>query len=77
STALLKFPGWYAVARSFVGALPGLGVIAIILVCVAKGIPTATEAAAIAVVYSLVLTIFVYRTLTMKKLWRALSHAAR
>lgn len=77
STALLKFPGWYAVARSFVGALPGLGVIAIILVCVAKGIATATEAAAIAVVYSLVLTLFVYRTLTMKKLWRALSHAAR
>lgn len=77
STALSKFPGWYAVARAFAGALPGLGVIAIILVCVAKGVATATEAAAIAVVYSLVLTIVVYRTLTAKKLWRALSHAAR
>ncbi|GAB7534132.1 TRAP transporter large permease [Burkholderia sp. 22PA0099] len=77
STALQKFPGWAAVARAFAGALPGLGVIAIILVCVAKGIATATEAAAIAVVYSLVLTIFIYRTLTMKKLMRALSHAAR
>lgn len=52
-------------------------VIAIILVCVAKGIATATEAAAIAVVYSLVLTAIVYRTLTVEKLRRALSHAAR
>lgn len=77
TTALQKFPGWAAVARALAGALPGLGVIAIILVCVAKGIATATEAAAIAVVYSLVLTIFIYRTLTMKKLMRALSHAAR
>jgi hypothetical protein len=46
-------------------------------VCVAKGIATATEAAAIAVVYSLVLTALVYRTLTVEKLRRALSHAAR
>jgi tripartite ATP-independent transporter DctM subunit len=65
------------VLRSFVGAVPGLMVIAIILVCVAKGIATATEAAAIAVVYSLVLTALVYRTLTVEKLRRALSHAAR
>ena len=77
SSALPAFPGWYAVLRSFVGAVPGLMVIAIILVCVAKGIATATEAAAIAVVYSLVLTAVVYRTLTAEKLRRALSHAAR
>ena len=77
SSALPAFPGWYAVLRSFVGAVPGLMVIAIILVCVAKGIATATEAAAIAVVYSLVLTAVVYRTLTAQKLRRALSHAAR
>lgn len=77
SSALPAFPGWYAVLRSFVGAVPGLMVIAIILVCVAKGIATATEAAAIAVVYSLVLTALVYRTLTVEKLRRALSHAAR
>lgn len=77
SSALPSFPGWYAVLRSFVGAVPGLMVIAIILVCVAKGIATATEAAAIAVVYSLVLTAIVYRTLTVAKLRRALSHAAR
>ena len=39
-------------------------VIAIILVCVMEGITTATEAAAIAVAYSLVLTIVIYRTMT-------------
>ena len=61
SSALPAFPGWYAVLRSFVGEVPGLMVIAIILVCVAKGIATATEAAAIAVVYSLVLTAVVGR----------------
>lgn len=77
STELQKFPGWYAVARTFLGALPGLMVIAIILVCVAKGIATATEAAAIAVFYSLVLTIVVYRSMTMKKLFHALSKAAK
>ena len=45
---------------------PGLMVIAIILVCVMEGIATATEAAAIAVTYSLVLTVFVYRTMTRR-----------
>jgi tripartite ATP-independent transporter DctM subunit len=77
STALQKFPGWAAVARTFVGALPGLMVIAIILFCVAKGIATATEAAAIAVTYSLVLTFVAYRTMTMKKLGIALARATR
>jgi hypothetical protein len=46
STELPPFPGWFAVARAFVGAVPGLMVIALILVCVAMGIATATEAAA-------------------------------
>ena len=42
---------------------PGLLVVVIILVCVMKGITTATEAAAIAVTYSLILTVFIYRTM--------------
>jgi len=77
STELPRFPGWYAVGRTFLGALPGLMVIAIILGCVAKGIATATEAAAIAVVYSLVLTVFVYRTMSRKTLFLALSKATK
>ncbi|CAB3770137.1 TRAP transporter large permease [Paraburkholderia solisilvae] len=77
STVLQKFPGWLTVARTFVGALPGLMVIAIILFCVAKGVATATEAAAIAVTYSLLLTFFAYRTMTWKKLSVALARATR
>ncbi|MGN6232322.1 MAG: TRAP transporter large permease [Trinickia sp.] len=74
---LPMFPGWGTVAKSFVGAIPGLFVILIILTCVAKGIATATEAAAIAVAYSLVLTLFVYRTLTLKTLCVCLARATR
>ena len=77
TTAVTKFPGWYAVARSFVGALPGLFVILIILGCVAKGVATATEAAAIAVGYSLLLTTFVYRSMTLEKLFTALARAVK
>lgn len=77
SSELPKFAGWAAVGKTFVGAVPGLFVILIILGCVAKGIATATEAAAIAVGYSLVLTMLVYRTLTRKRLYTALTRATR
>jgi tripartite ATP-independent transporter DctM subunit len=77
TTRIQVFPGWFAVVRAFLGALPGLLVIAIILFCVARGIATATEAAAIAVVYSLALTVLVYRTMTKEKLFYALSRAAK
>jgi tripartite ATP-independent transporter DctM subunit len=77
TTKLQVFPGWFAVLRAFLGALPGLLVIAIILFCVARGIATATEAASIAVMYSLALTVVVYRTMTREKLFYALSRAAK
>ena len=62
------FPGWGAVLRTFIASLPGLMVIVIILACVMGGVTTATEAAAIAVAYSLFLTVVVYRTMTRAKL---------
>jgi len=77
TTALAKFPGWPTVARSLVSALPGLFVILIILGCVANGVATATEAAAIAVAYSLVLTIVVYRSMTRERLFKALARAVK
>ena len=77
TTAVTKFPGWATVARSFVGALPGLFVIIIILGCVANGVATATEAAAVAVAYSLVLTIVAYRSMTRQKLFTALSRSVK
>jgi tripartite ATP-independent transporter DctM subunit len=72
-----KFPGWYAVLRNFVSAVPGLGVVAIIMFCIMKGITTATEAAAIAVTYSLFLTVVIYRTMNREKLLKALAKASR
>ncbi len=72
-----RFPGWGAVLRTFIASLPGLMVVAIILVCVMKGITTATEAAAIAVTYSLLLTVFVYRTMTRRNLVKSLARASK
>jgi tripartite ATP-independent transporter DctM subunit len=72
-----KFPGWGTVLRTFVAAVPGLGVVAIILFCIMKGITTATEAAAIAVTYSLFLTIVIYRTMNAEKLLKALAKGSR
>ena len=74
---LEKFPGWNAVLRTFVASVPGLLVILIILVCVMEGITTATEAAAIAVTYSLLLTVVIYRTMTRQNLVKSLAKASK
>jgi tripartite ATP-independent transporter DctM subunit len=74
---LEKFPGWPAVLRYFLASIPGLLVVVIILGCVMKGITTATEAAAIAVTYSLILTVAVYRTMNWNKLSRSFAKAAK
>ena len=77
STMVERFPGWGMVLRTFLAAIPGLMVIVIILVCVLKGVATATEAAAIAVTYSLLLTVVAYRTMTREKLFKSLAKASK
>lgn len=74
---ITPFPGWNAVLRSMVAAVPGLMIIAIILISVMKGIATATESAAVAVTYSLILTGIIYRTLNKEKLFKALARASK
>ena len=54
------------VARSFVGALPGLAMPVIILGGILGGVFTATEAAAVAAAYALLVSVFVTRSLA----WR-------
>jgi tripartite ATP-independent transporter DctM subunit len=71
------FPGWNAVWWSMLGAVPGLFVIAIILVGILSGVFTATESAAIAVVYALVLTLFVYRSLSWDNFLKAAAKAVK
>jgi tripartite ATP-independent transporter DctM subunit len=57
--------------RSIAVAAPGLLVIVIILAGIVSGVFTATESASIAVIYSILLTFFIYRTMK----WEAFVHA--
>ncbi|MDI9332805.1 MAG: TRAP transporter large permease [Cytophagales bacterium] len=71
------FPGWSIVARSFAAALPGLLIVVIILIGILSGVFTATESAAIAVLYALGLTLFLYKSLTREKFMKAASKAVK
>lgn len=54
--------------KSLITALPGLGTVLIVVVGVLGGIFTATEAAAFAVIYSLIIGIFVYKEIKIKEI---------
>lgn len=71
------FPGWQAVLLRFVGALPGLGLVALIFIGIRAGIFTAVESAAIAVVYAIAVTALLYRQLRWTQFRQAVVHAAR
>jgi len=71
------FPGWHQVARSAAAAIPGLFIIVIILVGILQGIFTATEAAAVAVIYAILLASLVYRSLTWAHLVKAAAKAVK
>lgn len=58
------FPGFATVGRYLVLALPGILLIGIIFGGVRSGVFTATESSCVAVVYAILVTIFVYRQLT-------------
>ncbi|OZI28770.1 hypothetical protein CEG14_22780 [Bordetella genomosp. 1] len=71
------FPGWAIVLRSMVAAAPGLFVIVLILAGILSGVFTATESAAVAVLYALALTVFVYRSLAWDQFTRAAAKAVK
>ena len=71
------FPGWERVARSLAAAVPGLAVVAIIIVDILSGVFTATESAAIAVIYALALTLLVYRSMTWENFLKAGAKAVK
>lgn len=66
------FPGWHIVMRSLAAAAPGMLIVVIILGGIVSGIFTATESASIAVIYTMLLTFLIYRTMT----WEAFLAAA-
>lgn len=61
------FEGWRAILIAFVAAFPGLMTAIIIVGGVLSGVFTATESGGIAVIWALLVTVFVYRSLS----WRA------
>jgi len=71
------FPGFPAVLKRLVSALPGLGLVALIFVGIRAGIFTAVESAAIAVVYALLVTSVLYRQLGWREFFATVTHAAR
>lgn len=71
------FPGWAIVGKCFAAALPGLFVVVLILVGILSGVFTATESAAVAVLYALGLTLFLYKSLTWEKFIKAAAKAVK
>ena len=71
------FPGWRAVAVAFAASVPGLLVVLIILVGILSGAFTATESAAIAVAWALLITVFVYRSLSWQHFLTACAKACK
>ncbi len=71
------FAGWGEVARAFAAALPGLMIIVIILTGILSGVFTATESAATAVLWALIVTGLVYRSLSFKHFLKACAKACK
>ena len=58
-----QFPGWGAFIRAILIAIPGLMAAVIIMGGILSGIFTATESSAVAVIYTVLVGAFVYRSL--------------
>ena len=71
------FPGWRTFVLAVVGAIPGLLAAAIIVVGVLSGVFTPTESAGIAVVYTILVGLFVYRSLTWERFVAATTASVR
>jgi tripartite ATP-independent transporter DctM subunit len=69
-------PRFVEVVRTFLGAVPSLMLIVIVMGGIVAGIFTATEASAVAVVYSFVLALGVYREVRARDLFNILLKSA-
>ena len=67
---------WKNLAVSTLRAIPALSLIVVVIGGIVRGIFTATEGSAIAVVYALILGIF-YRNITLKSLWKIVVDSAK
>ena len=71
------FPGFRALAKSALIALPGLMTAIIIVVGILGGVFTPTESSAVAIVYTLVIGVFVYRSLGLKEFKAAVVNSTK
>jgi tripartite ATP-independent transporter DctM subunit len=75
--AIEAFPGFGAVLRRFVAALPGLLLVGVIFGGIRAGVFTAIESASIAVVYAIAVTAVIYRKLSWQNFVDACTGAVR
>ena len=72
------FPGWEIVWISFRASVPGLAVVVVIIIAgILSGAFTATESASVAVIWALLLSVFVYKKLTREQFLKAASKAVK
>lgn len=72
-----SFPGFAAVLRALVAAIPGLLLVVVIFGGIRAGIFTAVESGAMAVLYALLVTAIVFRSLKWDDFVNAVTHATR
>jgi len=75
--AVEAFPGFAAVLKRFVAALPGLLLVAMIFFGIRAGIFTAVESASIAVLYAVLVTSLIYRKFTWQSFMATCAGAVR
>jgi len=71
------FPGFKALLLSAVYAIPGLLTAVIIVVGILGGVFTPTESSAVAIVYTLIIGVFFYRSLGLKEFKTAVINSAK
>ncbi len=72
-----EFPGWKKFLVAAIYAIPGLLTAVIIMGGILSGYFTATESSAIAVIYTIVIGVFVYRSLGWAAFWDAAGKSVR
>jgi tripartite ATP-independent transporter DctM subunit len=72
-----SFPGWRAFFMAVASATPGLIAALIIVLGVLSGVFTPTESSGIAVIYTLIVAVFVYRSLNWDGFMQATTAAVR
>ena len=71
------FAGWSALLMSLVGAIPGLIAALIIVLGVLSGVFTPTESAGIAVLYTIIVALLIYRSLSVSQFLAAVTSSVK